>query len=127
MTKIIKVLKAIAETQRLRILALLSQKELCVCEIQKIIGLSFATVSKHLSILCEANLLTSKKIQKWVIYSIDWLSLDNETKSILDRILKMVKSDEIVQEDLLKLSATSNQRFCLLTPETLSRRKESLK
>ena len=47
--KLIKILKALADENRLRIVSLVkSKQDLCVCEITAIIGLSQPTISSHL-------------------------------------------------------------------------------
>ncbi|MBN2103259.1 winged helix-turn-helix transcriptional regulator [bacterium] len=51
------VLKALSDKNRIRILKMLEKKSLCVCEITAILGLAVSTISKHLSILKEANLI----------------------------------------------------------------------
>ncbi len=56
-----EVLKAISHPTRLLIVKLLSEGDLCVCEIQKYAGSHISTVSKHLSILKNAGLVSDKK------------------------------------------------------------------
>ena len=55
------VIKAIADTNRVRILCVLQGRELCVCQIIEMLGLAPSTVSKHLSILRQARLLEDRK------------------------------------------------------------------
>ncbi len=72
MNSILSILKALGEKNRLRaFLKLINTKELCVCEVGEFLGLSAATVSRHMSILCQANLVESQKRGKWVYYSIN--------------------------------------------------------
>ena len=72
MNSILSILKALGEKNRLRaFLKLTNTKELCVCEVGEFLGLSAATVSRHMSILCQANLVESQKRGKWVYYSIN--------------------------------------------------------
>jgi Fic family protein len=61
--------KALADEHRLLALALLKRrKELCACEIQAATGLTHATVSHHMSILGDANLVHSRRKGKWMYY-----------------------------------------------------------
>jgi len=60
--------KALADSNRLRILAVLRWGELCVCQLMGILGLSQSTVSKHLAILKEAGLLTEQQRGKRTFY-----------------------------------------------------------
>ncbi len=66
-----KILKALADRNRLRILNLLFRKELCVCEIEEILDLSQTNVSRHLSKLMQSGLLDSSKEAQWVFYRIN--------------------------------------------------------
>lgn len=108
--------KALSDENRVRILLMLQQEELCVCQIIEVLDLSPSTVSKHLSILHQAHLLDSTKRGKWVYYklagdkapqyvqdAIQWvqnaLSSSDDAQQIqekLDEILKMTP------EELLK-------------------------
>jgi ArsR family transcriptional regulator len=47
---------------------MLAEKEMCVCEIQSVLGLAQPTISKHLKILEDAGLVESRKDKVWVNY-----------------------------------------------------------
>ncbi|RJQ77477.1 MAG: ArsR family transcriptional regulator [Desulfobacteraceae bacterium] len=68
MFEIIAVTKALADESRVRLLAALEDKELCVCQLTELIGLASSTVSKHLSILRSARLIESRKEGRWMYY-----------------------------------------------------------
>ena len=70
MKDFIRVMKALSDPNRTRILKLLQQKTLCVNEITSIIKLAQPTVSKHLKILKNADLVVSKKRGLWMYYQI---------------------------------------------------------
>lgn len=53
--------KALGEPTRLRIIKLLSQKELCVCELEQIMQISQPRISQHLKILKQAGLVTERR------------------------------------------------------------------
>lgn len=63
-------LKALGEETRLKIIYLLCQEELCVCELMKKLNLSQSTVSHHVKVLKQAGLLDVRKIAKWTFYSL---------------------------------------------------------
>ena len=65
-----KVFKALADTIRLRILGLLSSREMCVCEVMVALDLTQPTASHHLRILENVGLVKDRKEGKWVFYSI---------------------------------------------------------
>ncbi|MCL4459163.1 MAG: metalloregulator ArsR/SmtB family transcription factor [Chloroflexi bacterium] len=65
-----RLLKALADETRLRILSLLSkyEGEVCVCEIGENFALGQPTISHHLRILREAGLISGQKRGPWVYY-----------------------------------------------------------
>ena len=69
MQQVLTTIKALADGNRLRVfMALLSQDELCVCQITAMLKLAPATVSRHMSILHTAGLVESRKSGRWVYY-----------------------------------------------------------
>jgi len=68
MEEFLKVMKALSDPNRVMMLKALQERELCVCEIQTLIGLAQPTVSKHLKILEKAGLVSSHKKGLWVNY-----------------------------------------------------------
>ena len=65
-----KIFKALADSIRLRILGLLSFREMCVCEVMVALDLTQPTASHHLRILENIGLVKDRKEGKWVFYSI---------------------------------------------------------
>ena len=65
-----KVFKALAAAIRLRILGLLSFREMCVCEVTVALDLTQPNASHHLRILENVGLVKDRKEGKWVLYSI---------------------------------------------------------
>lgn len=70
MKSFIRVMKALTDPNRVKIMKMLEVKELCVCEITAILGLAQSTVSKHLKILEDADLVDSSKDGAWVNYKL---------------------------------------------------------
>lgn len=69
MQKVLDTVKALADGNRLRAVAALRVRdELCVCQITEMLGLSMATVSRHMNILHQAGLVESRKEGRWVFY-----------------------------------------------------------
>ncbi len=63
-----RVLKAMAHPSRLLIIEALAGGERCVCELQALVGSDLSTVSKHLSLMEAAGLLTNRKEGLYVYY-----------------------------------------------------------
>ena len=68
MKNFIKVMKALSDPNRIKIIKMLQHKMMCVCELKAALEVAQPTVSKHLKILEEAGLVDSKKDGLWVNY-----------------------------------------------------------
>jgi DNA-binding transcriptional ArsR family regulator len=62
------VAQALSDGNRVRILAALRGRSLCVCQITELLGLAPSTVSKHLLVLRHAGLVESRKQGRWIHY-----------------------------------------------------------
>ena len=74
MTQAVAVLKALADSNRLRILDRLMQGPTCNCELNEQLGLSANLLSHHLRVLREAGLIRSRQDAvdgRWIYYSVD--------------------------------------------------------
>lgn len=65
-----RLLKALANSTRLKILNLLQIREMCVCEIMVALGLTQPTASHHLNILENVDVVKDRKEGRWVFYSL---------------------------------------------------------
>jgi ArsR family transcriptional regulator len=71
MNELITIFKALSDETRLRIIKLLEQGELCVCDITAALDMVQPKVSFHLSALKEAGLIKDRKQGKWTHYSLN--------------------------------------------------------
>jgi ArsR family transcriptional regulator len=112
---LIEILKASADKNRLRIIYLLNGKrDICVCEITDIIGLSQPTISSHLRLLENAGLVESNKDGLWVNYNINSQAELFSRRSI-ERICNDLKKDKQAISDLKKLKAIDRDKICRKT------------
>ena len=65
-----RLLKALANETRLKMLRLLNIREMCVCELTVALNLTQPTASHHLSILQNVGFIKDRKEGKWVFYSV---------------------------------------------------------
>jgi ArsR family transcriptional regulator len=113
MKEFIKVMKALSDPNRVKLLKMLQKRMMCVCEIQAALGIAQPTVSKHLKILEDAGLVGREKDGLWVNYSLSngsqspyaasllgnlrhWLNDEPEIRHLVER------SEEIRREDLCR-------------------------
>ncbi|MBN2652893.1 MAG: winged helix-turn-helix transcriptional regulator [Spirochaetales bacterium] len=107
METILTQLKAASDSNRLRILMMLRHRPLCVCEILEILDIAGGTLSNHLKILKNADLVSMKKEGTWLIYSIK----DDTALSLIDSIATFTTDTTQFDTDAARL-ATVNKLSC---------------
>lgn len=107
MDEILNIFKALSDITRLRILKLLENGELCVCDLVSALNMIQPKVSFHLSILKEAGLIKDRKQGKWVHYKID--DSDFFRRFLLLSALERI-SEESVKEDIIRLKEFSEAK-----------------
>lgn len=112
MKKLVKLFKALSDTNRIRILKMLQIRPLCVCEITAVLNLATSTVSKHLSILREADFIFDVKEGKWVNYYVNKRSTDIYIKDILPLLKNWLPKDELVMQDAAKAISVDRGTLC---------------
>ena len=70
MKEFIKVMKAVSDPTRVKILKMLQRRVMCVCEVQAALRIAQSTASKHLKILEDAGLITSFRDGTWMNFSL---------------------------------------------------------
>lgn len=71
MRKVVEFYKALGDEVRLKILQMLTEREMCVCEIFDKLDMSQPAVSHHLKILRQAGLVKDSRDGKWIYYSLN--------------------------------------------------------
>ncbi len=66
MEQLAQLYKALSEETRIRIMMLLTQGELCVCDVQAVLDEPQSKVSRHLAYLKHSGLVSSKRVGVWV-------------------------------------------------------------
>lgn len=119
--KIIEILKALSEENRLKLFLFLSIKPLCVCELEQLFHISLPTISLHLKVLKHANLIESKKQSRWIQYSIVPSKLNIKLLQFLKKELhfetKFQKEIQIINQIHPKHAKNKKKRFLELTPK----------
>ena len=104
--------KALGDPNRIRIIKMLEVSELCVCEVREVLDLSTSTVSKHLSILRDADLITDAKDGKWVNYCLNTKSTSALVRSQIALMKSSFVDDEQVVADRKKLRTVNRTKIC---------------
>lgn len=117
MREFMRITKALADPNRVRVLLALKGGELCVCQISALLDLAPSTISKHLSILYHAGLIESRKAERWVFYRLPDDSASVAVMEAVDWVQKsLCKSDE-AEEDRKKL-----KQILKINPSTICQR-----
>lgn len=95
---------ALADPTRLRLLALVQDREVCVCYLQEVLGTSQPKVSRHLAYLRQAGLVTARREGKWMHYRLS--KLDARRQKILAQTLTGLRTDPQIRADRKKLSGS---------------------
>ena len=102
MKNTLRLLKVLSDPARLRILMILTRKELCVCQIMGVLGISQPLVSRNLTLLSGAGFLEERKEGKLVFYALR-KRLPAGYGSMVDLLKDLLKSDKILLGDLKSL------------------------
>lgn len=96
-------MKAVGDPTRTRILKLLEDGGLCVCQVQAVLGLAPSTVSKHLTILKIAGFVEDQRDGKWIEYGLTEESRNPHAMSVLDLLHRTLDRDPAVIADRKRL------------------------
>ena len=110
-------MKAVGDPNRTRILKLLEDGGLCVCQVQAVLGLAPSTVSKHLTILKIAGLVEDQRDGKWIEYGLTAESRNPHAKSLLELVHRTLDRDPAVladRERLREIKAIPLTELCSL-------------
>lgn len=66
-----KVIKALSDVNRMKIIKTLTNGELCACKILKDFDITQPTLSHHMKVLSECGLVVSRKEGKWMHYMLN--------------------------------------------------------
>ena len=106
MREFIKVMKALSDPNRVKMIKMLQRRVMCVCELQGALGLAQSTVSKHLKILEEAGMITYLKDGLWVNYRLADGAKNQYVASLLGNLRHWLEDDPEVEA--LLVSTTGN-------------------
>ncbi|MEI6258400.1 MAG: metalloregulator ArsR/SmtB family transcription factor [Deltaproteobacteria bacterium] len=103
MKEFIKVMKALSDSSRVKVLKMLQQRMLCVCEIQAALGLAQSTTSKHLKLLENAGLVVSSRDGLWINYRLSDGAQSEYAARQIDSLEKWLEDDPQIVELVNKL------------------------
>lgn len=114
MREFMDVSKALADENRVRVMMVLQDQELCVCQLIEVLGLAPSTVSKHMSILRQARLVVARKAGRWIHYRRNDSDADEHIAEALAWLDESLQGDTQVMADRKRLNS-----ILKLDPEVL--------
>jgi ArsR family transcriptional regulator, arsenate/arsenite/antimonite-responsive transcriptional repressor len=120
MREVVMIAKALSDENRVRILAILEGRELCVCQVIELLGLAPSTVSKHLSILKQARLVDGRKHGRWMYYRLADEDVPAVAKDAISWALSGLGRDQQRARDaerLLQILTIDPEVLCLTQRE----------
>jgi ArsR family transcriptional regulator len=112
MKPFLKVMKALSDSNRVKIIKMLQQKVLCVCEMRAALNIAQPTVSKHLKLLEDAGLVTSEKDGLWVNYKLTDGSSSPYAATALGNLRHWLNEDRQIADLVEKLPAIRREDVC---------------
>jgi ArsR family transcriptional regulator, arsenate/arsenite/antimonite-responsive transcriptional repressor len=103
MFDIMSLIKALADETRVRLLAALEGRELCVCQLIELVDLAPSTVSKHLSILRSARLIEGRKDGRWMHYRLANVAQPEANRAALIWLLEAIRNNPRILTDRERL------------------------
>lgn len=95
---VVDIFKALSEDSRLRILTLLMEREMCVCEIEVCLNMTQSNASRHLTVLKNCGILHYYKKAQWAYYGISE-SFKQEHKSLWEYLQQKIVELPTYQAD----------------------------
>jgi ArsR family transcriptional regulator len=106
-----RLFRALADETRLRIVALLTHGELCVCHIENALALSQPNASRQLGILRNAGLVDTRRDGSWVYYRLIAQD-DGVVQDVLDGLVRAFGAKRTLRSDLVRLRKKCGPDAC---------------
>jgi ArsR family transcriptional regulator len=92
----VQLFKALSEEPRVRILHMLFlKKEMCISDLEIVLGFTQAKTSRHLAYLKNSGIVNARKADQWVFYSIK-----EEVTDLVKLLMEYFNKDQILKNDL---------------------------
>ena len=112
MRELVKVFKALADKNRLRILKMLQHKKLCVCELSAALGITRPSVSRHLGLMKDAGLVQDERNGQWIDYSLCKDTINEYASVIQSHLNRWINDDQKIRDDLKKIKKLNREELC---------------
>lgn len=111
MKEVEKVLKALADKNRLRILKLLEHRKMCVCELAFVLEIKQPSVSRHLTKLKSAGFISCEQDGFWTNYFLTQNG-DSYSAELIKNVSNWLGDDDLVLSDFKKAAQADRAKLC---------------
>lgn len=111
MKELIRMARALSDSNRLRIIKLLEKRTMCVCELAAVIGIAQPSVSRHLKKLKAAGLVCDKQSGFWTDYYVCSPGA-RQPAALLRQILGFLEHEPQVRTDRRAARTIDRLRLC---------------
>lgn len=121
MSEIVNFSRALADPTRWRIIRLVMEEALCVCELADILDMPQSSISSHVQIIRKAGLLESEKNGKWTYFRIQ-----QHHRKLIQTLRKCFPGDDHEFPDDLEIAKkrlATREDSCCPGPKSLSNRR----
>ena len=112
MKDFIRVMKALSDPNRVKIVKMLQHKTMCVCEMREALQVSQPSVSKNLKILEDAGLVEFRKDGQWVNYHLTGGQSSPYVASLLGNLRHWLEDEAEVAELVEKIPHINREEVC---------------
>jgi len=112
MKDFVKVMKALSDPNRVKIIKMLQHKTMCVCEMREALQVAQPTVSKHLKLLDDAGLVTFLKDGTWVNYHLTDGGNSPYVASLLGNLRHWMEDDPQIADLIEKVPTIRREDIC---------------
>lgn len=112
MKDFVKVMKALSDPNRVKIIKMLQHKTMCVCEMREALQVAQPTVSKHLKLLEDAGLVEFRKDGTWVNYHLTDGSNSPYVASLLGNLRHWLEDNPQIADLTKKIPTIRRENIC---------------
>jgi ArsR family transcriptional regulator, arsenate/arsenite/antimonite-responsive transcriptional repressor len=112
MKDFIKVMKALSDPGRVKIIKMLQRRMMCVCEIREALQISQPSVSKHMKILEDAGLIDHEKDGLWVNYYLADGGKSPYASSLMGNLRHWLEDETEIEELIKKIPSIRREDIC---------------
>ena len=112
MKQLIRVLKALGDPNRMRIVKMLMHREMCVCELAVAISVTQPSVSRHMKLLEDADLVEHRRDGLWINYRLNEAPQNPYAKALLGHLQNWLEEDPDIQALIRKAFTLDREVVC---------------